>query len=381
MLTAAMAASALIGGAYATLDLIYFVVGWSFVGLLILLLLSTVGEALRIHFTRAETQTLPPVNLETAQAPHSTLFSLRNTWLPWIQLSTVWVDATGQLFPCALSWKSRRRFSLGAILDEHIVFEQRTWLTQAQRWIQCEDVFGLCRITLRRPFNQTWCVVPHMKGLERVDVPKRLVIGEDESSPTGKPQGDRIDLRPYAPGDPAKTIHWKVYAKTGHLTVRAQERAQTVATTVFVYFWPSKDDEASAALCRKVIETLQQTVRVNYTAVPAWSFSISTEMQSTSDLATAMQMIAASRCTEGEKTPKASLAQNVVERSQDSQLLCVVPPHPNPGLIAEITEALVNTDPSHADIWTAVDSVVTVADVLDRLSKLLNKDIKVYVRR
>ncbi|MDB4990568.1 MAG: hypothetical protein JWN04_5746, partial [Myxococcaceae bacterium] len=58
----------------------------------------------------------------------------------------------------------------------------------------------------------------------------------------------------YAPGDPARFIHWKVYARTQKLVVRMPERALAHAQRVAAYLVAGPADEASAAAARVAIE-------------------------------------------------------------------------------------------------------------------------------
>jgi hypothetical protein len=70
----------------------------------------------------------------------------------------------------------------------------------------------------------------------------------------GIEQGDRLELRRYAPGDPARFIHWKVYARTQKLVVRMPERALARAQRVAAYLVAGPADAASAAAARVALE-------------------------------------------------------------------------------------------------------------------------------
>jgi hypothetical protein len=82
-----------------------------------------------------------------------------------------------------------------------------------------------------------------------------LARGEEHPHPMGLEDGDRVDLRRYAPGDPARFIHWKIFGRTRRLVVRVPERALAPAHRTAAYFVAGEDDEASAAAARAAIET------------------------------------------------------------------------------------------------------------------------------
>ena len=79
--------------------------------------------------------------------------------------------------------------------------------------------------------------------------------GDDMGHPLGSPRGDLLEMRAYAPGDPLKQILWKVYARTGRLLVRVPEKAIKPCERTMAYFVAGKDDEATAGIARKVLET------------------------------------------------------------------------------------------------------------------------------
>src|SRR5207302_1043248 len=73
--------------------------------------------------------------------------------------------------------------------------------------------------------------------------------------PRGKPDGELIEMRSYAPGDPMRMILWKVYARTGQLLVREPERAVARCQKSLVYFVAGSGDSASAGVARTALET------------------------------------------------------------------------------------------------------------------------------
>jgi hypothetical protein len=72
--------------------------------------------------------------------------------------------------------------------------------------------------------------------------------------PYGKPMGDRIDMRMYAPGDPIRYVLWKIYARTGELLVRTPELALEPVKKMLVYLIVSPTDTVSASVATVAIQ-------------------------------------------------------------------------------------------------------------------------------
>jgi hypothetical protein len=72
--------------------------------------------------------------------------------------------------------------------------------------------------------------------------------------PRGEPDGDLVEMRRYAPGDPMKWVLWKTFARSRTLMVRAPERALEPATRTLAYMVAGEGDEPAAALLRATLE-------------------------------------------------------------------------------------------------------------------------------
>jgi hypothetical protein len=79
--------------------------------------------------------------------------------------------------------------------------------------------------------------------------------GEDTYDPLGTADGERLDLRAYAPGDPIRFVLWKVFARTRELVVRTPERALSPARRSVAYLVTGRGDEAAAGVARQAVET------------------------------------------------------------------------------------------------------------------------------
>ena len=66
----------------------------------------------------------------------------------------------------------------------------------------------------------------------------------------GAPQGDRMDIRRYAPGDSVRDIMWRVYARNRHLNVRLPEKSMFQSERTLAYLVSGQGDEAAAGVAR-----------------------------------------------------------------------------------------------------------------------------------
>jgi uncharacterized protein (DUF58 family) len=122
------------------------------------------------------------------------------------------------------------------------------------RRIELRDVFGLASLSLRKQLACSIDVLPHRGALLGLAPLQSLAGGDDFPHPMGVAQGDRLELKRYAPGDPARFIHWKVYARTQRLVVRMPERALSRAYRVAAFLAAAEGDGASAAVARVALE-------------------------------------------------------------------------------------------------------------------------------
>jgi hypothetical protein len=98
-------------------------------------------------------------------------------------------------------------------------------------------------------------VLPDRQKLTQVPVSQGMGGGDDLPHPHGLPEGDRVDHRRYAPGDPVRNILWKTYARNRQLMVRTPERALAPARRTVAYLVTGDGDEPAAAAARVALET------------------------------------------------------------------------------------------------------------------------------
>ncbi len=143
----------------------------------------------------------------------------------------------------------------GGFDHEEVSLRDRGTYPWFERAIELRDVLGIGRVVLRSREDLQLDVMPHRGGLASLPLLRSLSGGDDIPHPMGVAQGDRLDLRRYAPGDPARFIHWKAYARSQKLVVRVPERALSRARRTVAYLVAGELDEASAACARVALES------------------------------------------------------------------------------------------------------------------------------
>jgi hypothetical protein len=96
--------------------------------------------------------------------------------------------------------------------------------------------------------------MPELGGLSQLPSLSAPAGGDDLPHPMGLEDGDRLELSRYAPGDPARFIHWKAFARTGKLLVRRPERAIAVSRRCAAFLVAGDNDDPSAAVARLALE-------------------------------------------------------------------------------------------------------------------------------
>ena len=311
LLFAVAASVALFRFGHGKLDLVLLVLGYGGLGILVLttLVVAIAASVLKLRLGALGDADDHALRVETARE-FPTDFSLPALrWMPLLQLACEWER------PEAVRVDLRRE---GARLREHVVASSRGEVKSVRRRIIVQDAFGLSRIALRVEQKVTLDVVPHLGGIRRLPVLTSLAGGEEQPHPMGLEQGDRLELRRYVPGDPARFIHWKVFGRTRKLMVRHPERALTHARRTVAYLIAGRNDEASAAAARAALE---RGVFGN-----EWTFGADGSPGATSDLQTALHKIVRSSVARGRSGSGLKAFLDEVERDGPATLVLFVPP-------------------------------------------------------
>jgi uncharacterized protein (DUF58 family) len=252
--------------AYEELDLVWLVTGYAAIGLCALAPLFVIPFALwfwlrnervlapNANEPRADDETrhakaagpaAEPLLLETG-TPAPTGFSLPALrFVPFVQLRWEWRS------PADTAVDPRRG---GPRAHEVVTVKDRGEHDFIERRIILEDPFGLTRIAFRRRQVRSLRVLPRLGGLGHLTSLTALAAGADLPHPMGLEDGDRLELTRYTPGDPARFIHWKVFARTRKLLVRKPERALAIARRCAAFYVAGEGDDASAAAARLALE-------------------------------------------------------------------------------------------------------------------------------
>lgn len=246
-LVAGLSALALRFYAYGQLDLVVLVLGYGAAGLVVLATLFTlVTTAAAKWILRRRVSAPKELAFETARDVPTDFVLPAFRFVPLVRLRWSWVDPIGFEVSSELHLGRARERVRTRARGEHVGVTRR---------VVVEDVFGLTRLALRaRDPEVRLEVSPHAGKLGRL--PRLLAFsgGADLPHPMGVDEGDRMELRRYAPGDPARFIHWKIFGRTRKLVVRMPERALERAERTVAYLAVGEHDEASAAAARVAID-------------------------------------------------------------------------------------------------------------------------------
>jgi len=237
---------ALQGFGYGRMDLVVFaltICGLSLVGLS--LLMVTVSGLLlrpRVH----QSNLAQPATALSAEAgyPNTSGFVMPAwSWLPLMSLEWQIVS------PEQLRTVNRLDTDTGT-LEEEVTPTQRCLSTAVTRRFVLRDVLGLCRFSWHETQAAQWQILPLTGKLRTLPVLRSMDAEDGIPNPAGLPEGDRMDIRRYAPGDSTRDILWRVYARNRHLNVRLAERSVFYADRTLAYLITGPADEAAAGVAR-----------------------------------------------------------------------------------------------------------------------------------
>lgn len=247
MLVAAAAGGALHLYGFGELDGVWYVAGLGLLALCALALLAVLAASVRMQlWLRRREQSEPSALAVDTSREFASGFALPRLrfWL-FVEVRVSW------LAPPAAQARLAEQGALGV---EWVRLDDHGELREVLRRIELRDVFGLASLSLRDRARCSVDVLPHRGALGALTPLHSLAGGDDMPHPMGVAQGDRLELKRYAPGDPARFIHWKVYARTQKLVVRTPERALSRAHRTAAFLAAGPGDGPSAAVARVALE-------------------------------------------------------------------------------------------------------------------------------
>ena len=115
--------------------------------------------------------------------------------------------------------------------------------------VQVWDYLGLFSLPCAQPQSARLSVDPLPVDPGPVNIPEGQGVRPQSSGAGRKGPGEDYDLREYRPGDPMRSVHWKLSSKWDELIVR--ERAETVTPLpVLAFDWSGSPDRLDRVLDR-----------------------------------------------------------------------------------------------------------------------------------
>lgn len=173
-------------------------------------------------------------------------FSFSTLWyVPFVKIRWDWVSPEARVNLVSL----RRR------LHEEITPARRGLYDEIVRRVEVSDAFGLMRVAFKVAERRSLRLAPSMGSLKQMHVVRSISGGDNISHPAGPPEGERADMRHYAPGDPIKFVLWKVFARSRQLVVRTPERAISPVRQTVAYLVAGDGDEPAAGAARVAVDS------------------------------------------------------------------------------------------------------------------------------
>ena len=226
------------------LDLVILGLGAAALGTAAIGLLAVVGTAigLRVSLRGRKGES---VSIECTTPARLGFYVPRLRFVPLVVVRWQW------LAPDAMVTLEDRR----GRREEVVTGRHRGSHPAVTRRIEVRDSFGLWAVAFEVKEQRALLALPSSGAFRQIQVMRSLSGGEDFSDPSGAPEGDRSDLRAYAPGDPVRFILWRVFAKSRQLVVRSPERALSTAKKAYAYLVTGEGDEPAAGAARAAIES------------------------------------------------------------------------------------------------------------------------------
>lgn len=221
-----------------------------------------------------------------------------------------WVFLSG--FSCELNGRPSVFVRRGGRFSERVVFERRRLHKAVRRRFTVRDRFGWAsyRFWDIRPVPLR--VLPEVRSAHAGAPPIGVVTGADLPSPYSAETGERLDMRRYRRGDPLRLVLWTIYQRSGHVMVRAPEKAVSQHQRTGLYLLTSASDAPAAKLARVLIERDALGV--------GWRFGADGNSPWAEQRETALNLLAES----GRLAPETRLNQYLFELARDRFGKCLI---------------------------------------------------------
>lgn len=229
---------------FGSLDLLLFVIGVS--GLVLTVLSSFVIGGAAFYLRRQPLRSQIEAGRLEAGSPIRTGFRMPALGrLPLVKVHWQWLEPDDA--EC-------RVLERDGELVEEVVARRCGQAKAIRRRFTVYGAFGLSRVAWERLDPTPLTILPDVGRLRRMPVVQSMAAAEGLPHPAGVPEGDRMEIRRYVPGDSVRHILWKTFAHTRQLNVRIPERSIELAEKTVAYLLTGPEDEAAAA-ARVALET------------------------------------------------------------------------------------------------------------------------------
>ncbi len=230
---------------YGTLDLLLFVTGIA--GLVLVLLSSLAAAASALYLRRRISGAALGVRGLEAGSLIRTGFQVPALGaVPLVRIDWRWLE------PADVEVRVRHR---DGVLHEEVVAHRRGQVTGIRRRFTVGDAFGLAAVSWQRADPGQLTILPFVGLLKNMPVIQPMAAAEGLPHPMGAPEGDRMEIRRYVPGDSVRNILWKTFARTRQLNVRTPEKSIDRSRKTVAYLLTGDGDEPAAAAARVALES------------------------------------------------------------------------------------------------------------------------------
>jgi hypothetical protein len=246
------ASGALVRFGYGSMDLVVFSLAVCALTIVVFFLISAVAGGMFIRYKlNKELQSTQAISAASVEAgfPNETGFTLPLLgYIPLVKLSwqIVYPDFVETRVATSLLDKQ---------LVEEIVPIKRCKTDHITRQFTVSDVLGFSRYSWQQEQPLSLMALPQTNTVKPLPLLQSLTAEDGIPNPSGNPDGDRMEIRPYVPGDSVRNIMWKVYARNRQLNVRLAEKSVFPSKRTVAYLLSSDNDEAAAAVARVALQS------------------------------------------------------------------------------------------------------------------------------
>ena len=177
------------------------------------------------------------------------LVQVRLTWDEPVRVDIRTERSRDRRLPTAQDSAEARNFRWEEVVLPHL----RGRYNCLRRRFLVGDIFGLTSVGLPRRSRRPVRVLP-ARAQFSATVLTHVVAGDLVANPRGTTEGEMLDVRRYAQGDPLRRVLWKAYARTRQLLVRTPEAAVTPSPSCAAYMVAGPCDEPTASTARFFVE-------------------------------------------------------------------------------------------------------------------------------